>query len=184
MQRKNDHTWRSSSKRVRIREKTEILLWHVAQCEYKNGRKEQEKLCGVKRETSTMKQSCRRLWRREQEVQTQHGKTQGQPKKGIVTPKSNYVLSIIWITSAEISQVVYPLHHHLNSLWKQRFLYVCHWNQYLLLNNFCFIPSTITYFLVSELGLLTVYNFLQKEKLTYFLLFRKKTLAFLSTLSM
>lgn len=117
--------------------------------------------CVESRETSTMKQSCRRLWRREQEVQTQHGKTQSQPKKDIVTPKSNYVLSIIWITSAEISQVVYPLHHHLNSLWKQRFLYVCHWNQYLLLNNFCFIPSTITYFLVSEFGLLTVHNFLQ-----------------------
>lgn len=37
-------------------------------------------------------------------------------KKDVVTWKSNFILSIILIISTEISQVLYPLHHHLHNL--------------------------------------------------------------------
>lgn len=100
MQRKNHHTWQSSSKRAGLREKRlrfkcETWLSVNIKTGGKSGRH-----CGVKRETSTMRQSCRRLWRRE-EIQTQRRGRQDQPKKDIVTLKSNYILSIIWITSAD-----------------------------------------------------------------------------------
>lgn len=122
MQRKSDHTRQSFGERGRIRDKTEILLWDVAQCAYKCARKEQEKRWGVMRETSTVRQSCRRLWRTEQEVQIYYGKGEGQPesRKEDVIWKSNFILSVIWITSTETPRVLYPLHHHLNNLQKQR----------------------------------------------------------------
>lgn len=42
------------------------------------------------------------------------------------------------------------------------------------MDNFCFTPSSITYFLALELGLISVCNFLQEENWTCLLFFRKK----------